>query len=98
MFPVVHVEAGLRSFNRQMPEEVNRVLTDHASDLLMAPTQLAVDNLTQEGIAANKIHLVGDVMYDVALYYADKAEKKSEILDHLSLQKNRFILANYPSC
>src|SRR5438105_44034 len=62
--PVIHVEAGLRSFNRRMPEEVNRVLTDHASDLLFCPSQTAVDNLTYEGINKN-VHLVGDVMLDV---------------------------------
>ncbi len=91
--PVIHIEAGLRSFNRQMPEEINRVLTDHASDLLMAPTQLAVDNLRHEGIAPDKIHRVGDVMYDVALYYAEKAEQQSQILNHLNLQAKQFILA-----
>lgn len=91
--PVVHIEAGLRSFNRQMPEEINRVLTDHASDLLMAPTPLAVNNLTQEGIPSANIHLVGDVMYDVALYYADKAEKQSTILNHLNLNATKYILA-----
>src|SRR5215207_7075219 len=75
--PVAHVEAGLRSFNRRMPEEINRVLTDHASDLLFAPTNAAAENLRLEGIATNKVHLVGDVMYDIALYYGDKAEKQS---------------------
>src|SRR3989440_5845167 len=61
--PVGHVEAGLRSFNRAMPEEINRVLTDHASDLLFCPSQTAVDNLAAEGITRN-VHLVRDVMLD----------------------------------
>ncbi|MBT6539767.1 MAG: UDP-N-acetylglucosamine 2-epimerase (non-hydrolyzing) [Francisellaceae bacterium] len=61
--PVIHVEAGLRSFNRTMPEEINRVLTDHVSDLLFCPTNLSVENLNNEGITKN-IHIVGDLMYD----------------------------------
>lgn len=73
--PLAHVEAGLRSFNRKMPEEINRVLTDHSSDFLFAPTETAVSNLRREGIPENKIHLVGDVMYDAALFYAEKALK-----------------------
>src|SRR3990172_5628529 len=64
--PVAHVEAGLRSFNRRMPEEVNRVLTDHASTLLFCPTETAVRNLAQEGLTAG-VHLVGDVMHDALL-------------------------------
>lgn len=63
--PVIHVEAGLRSFNRAMPEEVNRVLTDHISDMLLAPTPVAMSHLANEGLAA-KAHLVGDVMFDIA--------------------------------
>lgn len=73
--PVAHVEAGLRSFNRRMPEEINRVLTDHVADQLFAPTQLALRNLQKEGIADSKIHVVGDVMYDAALYYRPLARK-----------------------
>lgn len=76
--PLAHVEAGLRSFNRRMPEEINRVLTDHAADLLFAPTETAVTNLLQEGISEGRIHLVGDVMYDAALYYGAKAEQKAD--------------------
>ena len=90
---VAHVEAGLRSFNRQMPEEINRVLTDHVSDLLFAPTEVAVENLCQEGISEDRIYLVGDVMYDAALYYGAKAEAQSYILERLSLTPKRYILA-----
>jgi len=91
--PVAHVEAGLRSFNRRMPEEINQVLTDHASDLLFAPTEAAVNNLKKEGIAEEKIRLVGDVMYDVALYYGTRAERKSNILKKLRVESKRYILA-----
>lgn len=65
--PVGHIEAGLRSYNRKMPEEINRVLTDHISDFLFAPTQNAADNLLREGIDSGKIHVTGDIMLDVAL-------------------------------
>jgi UDP-GlcNAc3NAcA epimerase len=91
--PVAHVEAGLRSFNRRMPEEINRVLTDHAADLLFAPTKTAVENLKNEGIPSNKIYLVGDVMYDAALFYGAKAEQKSVILKKLELDSGKYILA-----
>ena len=90
--PVAHVEAGLRSFNRKMPEEINRVLADHASDLLLAPTPLAVANLLQEGIGGSKVRLVGDVMYDAALYYGIRAERKSTILERLKLGKKNYVL------
>jgi len=91
--PIAHVEAGLRSFNRKMPEEINRVLTDHAADLLFAPTEVAVANLRREGIAEDKIHWVGDVMYDAALYYGAKAERESQILERLQLDEKAYILA-----
>jgi UDP-GlcNAc3NAcA epimerase len=91
--PVAHVEAGLRSYNRDMPEEINRVLTDHASTLLFAPTEIAVNNLKREGIAPNTIFLVGDVMYDAALHYASKAESESHVLQALSLTPKKYILA-----
>ncbi len=82
---LAHIEAGLRSFNRRMPEEINRVLTDHTSDLLFAPTETAVKNLLNENIPEDKIHLVGDVMYDAALYYGKKADIHSQILSQLGL-------------
>jgi UDP-GlcNAc3NAcA epimerase len=90
--PVAHVEAGLRSFNRRMPEEINRVLTDHASDLLLAPTRLAVANLLQEGIGGDRVQLVGDVMYDAALYFGGRAEKESTVLERLKLVKKDYVL------
>jgi UDP-GlcNAc3NAcA epimerase len=68
--PVIHIEAGLRSFNRKMPEEINRVLTDHVSDYLFCPTKTAVDHLHNEGIK-NGVHHVGDIMYDATLYAMD---------------------------
>ncbi|MHC4606624.1 MAG: non-hydrolyzing UDP-N-acetylglucosamine 2-epimerase [Planctomycetota bacterium] len=90
--PVAHVEAGLRSFNRNMPEEANRLLTDHMSAILFAPTDTAVENLRKEGIAGDRIVRTGDVMYDAALYYGGKSQK-SRILDELGLEPKRFVLA-----
>lgn len=89
--PVAHVEAGLRSFNRRMPEEVNRVLTDQISDLLLCPTETAVANLSREGITAG-VHLVGDVMYDAVLQFAALARQRSGILARLRLQEEPYIL------
>ena len=91
--PVAHVEAGLRSYNHYMPEEINRLLTDHVSDLLFAPTETAVNNLLKEGISPEKIHLVGDVMYDASLYFADLAENRSNIIEELGLDAKGYILA-----
>ncbi|HQN05695.1 MAG TPA: UDP-N-acetylglucosamine 2-epimerase (non-hydrolyzing) [Anaerolineaceae bacterium] len=87
---VAHVEAGLRSFNRRMPEETNRVLTDHASDLLLCPTQTAVDNLEKEGVTAG-VHLVGDVMYE-ALMWAAAQHNAPSILDTLGLEPGKYLL------
>ncbi|HMK77536.1 MAG TPA: UDP-N-acetylglucosamine 2-epimerase (non-hydrolyzing) [Thermodesulfobacteriota bacterium] len=84
--PVAHVEAGLRSYNSAMPEEINRLLTDHLSTLLFCPTDQAVGNLLQEGIkngATRIVKNVGDVMYDSILYYSKIAEKRSAILKNL---------------
>ena len=90
--PLAHVEAGLRSFNREMPEEHNRVLADHCSDLLLCPTQTAVDNLAKEGITQG-VHLVGDVMYDAVLQFGALARERSTILDDLGLPPKRYLLA-----
>jgi UDP-GlcNAc3NAcA epimerase len=90
---VGHVEAGLRSWNRRMPEEINRVLTDHASDLLFAPTATAVENLRREGIPQGRIVFTGDVMYDTAVFYGEKADAQSRILQKLSLRPGSYILA-----
>jgi UDP-N-acetylglucosamine 2-epimerase len=86
--PVAHVEAGLRSYNRAMPEEINRLITDHLSDLLFCPTLQAVQNLLKEGIKdgrRNVVKRVGDVMYDSILFYSQIAEKRSTILRDLDL-------------
>lgn len=91
--PVVHVEAGLRSFNRRMPEEINRILTDHASDLLFAPTCVAADNLSQEGIAGDKVFQVGDVMFDAMLHYSRQGRCDEEVLCELSVGAQRYVLA-----
>ena len=72
---VAHVEAGLRSFNRHMPEEINRLITDHVSDILFVPTTTAIGNLKKEGISDDKVQVLGDVMYDATLYYQHKARK-----------------------
>ena len=91
--PVAHIEAGLRSFNKKMPEEINRIVADQLSQLLFAPTQQAVTNLEKEGHAKESIHWVGDVMHDVAIYAAEKAKKNSKILEKLQLTTNNYILA-----
>jgi UDP-GlcNAc3NAcA epimerase len=88
--PVGHVEAGMRSFDRSMPEELNRVLTDHASDLLLCSTQTAMHNLELEG-AAGEAHLVGDVMADVSLAFRDIAAERSTILADLGLEPGTYL-------
>lgn len=85
--PVAHVEAGLRSFNKKMPEELNRIATDHFSEILFTPTKTATRNLANEGISGDKVIEVGDVMYDAALYYKAKAQKPDKIDE-----KSKFIL------
>ncbi|RKQ85527.1 non-hydrolyzing UDP-N-acetylglucosamine 2-epimerase [Brockia lithotrophica] len=90
--PVVHVEAGLRSFNRRMPEEINRVLTDHVSDLLFAPTEQAVENLRREGISGERVRLVGDVMYDAALWFAESVGGQEDILASYGIRPNAYAL------
>ena len=102
-FPVIHIEAGLRSFNKTMPEELNRIMSDHSSTLLFAPTNAAFKNLINEGFRPEnsppytidnpKIYLTGDIMYDNMLFFAGLAErKKSDILDQLELERENFIL------
>ncbi|HEX8744827.1 MAG TPA: UDP-N-acetylglucosamine 2-epimerase (non-hydrolyzing) [Thermoleophilaceae bacterium] len=90
--PVAHVEAGMRSFDRSMPEELNRVLTDHASDLLLCSTQTAVDNLAAEGITRG-VHLVGDAMADVALATARVARERGDVLDGFGVEPGGYLLA-----
>ena len=91
--PIAHVEAGLRSFNRRMPEEINRVVADHLSELLLCPSDTAVRNLSAEGITRN-VHLVGDVMLDVLNWAKLRlATQSPEILERLSLRKQHYFLA-----
>ena len=87
--PVAHVEAGLRSFNRRMPEEINRVLADHLSALLFCPTPTAVANLAREGITAG-VHDVGDVMYDATLHAAARA--RTDVIDRLGLAPGEYLV------
>jgi UDP-GlcNAc3NAcA epimerase len=102
-FPIIHIEAGLRSFNKIMPEELNRIMSDHSSTLLFAPTNAAFKNLIGEGfkpensppysISNPKIYLTGDIMYDNTLFFAGLAEKKkAAFLDHMSLIRDGYIL------
>ena len=98
--PIAHVEAGLRSYNRNMPEEINRILTDQLSTILFCPTETAVENLRIEGypnkLSVNTRQLIintGDVMYDAVLFYAARAAEKSRIMQYLGLESQKFILA-----
>src|ERR1700730_10904656 len=87
--PVAHVEAGLRSFNRRMPEELNRIVTDHLSQVLFAPTATAIENLAAEGLQARAL-LTGDVMYDAVLFNAQRASSRSSILQDLKLTAGEY--------
>jgi UDP-GlcNAc3NAcA epimerase len=89
---VVHIEAGLRSFNRRMPEEINRVVADHLSDLLLCPSDTAIRNLATEGISEN-VHLVGDVMLDVLNWAKLQADSQSEALQQLGLNDAAYLVA-----
>ncbi len=101
--PIVHIEAGLRSHNKAMPEEINRILCDHVSSLLFTPTQTGFDNLVNEGFSANSkppftannpgLFLCGDIMYDNSKYYAEIAESSSNVLINNNLKNNGFILS-----
>ena len=102
-FPVIHIEAGLRSFNKSMPEEINRIVSDHASTLLFAPTNAAFKNLMAEGFRPEnsppytidnpKIYFTGDIMYDNSLFFASLAEKKkSKLLQQLDVENDQFAL------
>jgi UDP-GlcNAc3NAcA epimerase len=101
--PVIHIEAGLRSFNKSMPEEINRIICDHVSTLLFSPTKTGYANLLKEGFSATnqppytfdnpKIYHCGDVMYDNSLYFSKIADQKSNVLKDNDLQADHFILA-----
>ncbi|HTF05588.1 MAG TPA: UDP-N-acetylglucosamine 2-epimerase (non-hydrolyzing) [Bacteroidia bacterium] len=102
--PVVHIEAGLRSFNKSMPEEINRVLCDHVSTLLFSPTKAGFDHLVNEGVAkkqnpvranadAPAVYHCGDIMYDNSLYFGEIASEKTDILQREKLQSGKFLLA-----
>ena len=104
--PIAHVEAGLRSFNRRMPEEINRVMADHLSTLLFCPSQTAVDNLRAEGIPPDglclapyssrltpNVFIVGDVMADAFRFAATKLSQKSDVLQRLKIEEKRYYLA-----
>lgn len=90
---VAHVEAGLRSFNMRMPEEINRILTDRISDVLFCPTDQAVTNLLKEGVSGEQVVLNGDIMMDAALYYSKWSSEKSSIIERLKLNSKDFVLA-----
>jgi UDP-GlcNAc3NAcA epimerase len=102
-YPVVHIEAGMRSFNKEMPEELNRIMADHSSTLLFAPTNTAFKNLMAEGFRPEniapydinnpRIFLTGDIMYDNSLFYADLAERKKQgFMQEMGLEENAYVL------
>jgi len=88
---LAHVEAGLRSFNERMPEEINRVLTDHVSDILFCPTQTSVENLKNEGIVKG-VYLVSDVMFDALLHFSKISDMKNNVLERLNIKPNEYYL------
>ena len=90
--PVAHVEAGMRSFDRAMPEELNRVVTDHVSDLLLVPSQNAADNLAREGICGTAVQVVGDVMVDVARLLAPRARADGRPLEEAGVVAGEYVL------
>jgi len=92
---VIHIEAGLRSFNLKMPEEINRILTDRISDLLLCPTETAIENLENEGYTNLPIKIVksGDIMKDAVLYYGKNSKEKASYYNSLDLKKDAFVLA-----
>jgi UDP-GlcNAc3NAcA epimerase len=100
--PLIHIEAGLRSFNKSMPEEINRIVADHLSSLLFTPTHTGLNNLIKEGFNENavppfhannpKVYLCGDIMLDNTLFYAKQAEKNLKILQELGITGNQYIL------
>lgn len=94
-FKVIHVESGLRSFNMNMPEEINRILTDRIADILFCPTDIAIENLKKEGFDnfKSKIYKNGDVMQDAAIFYSKTSAQKSKIIANLELTKNNYVLA-----
>ena len=92
LYPVIHIEAGLRSYNKDMPEEINRIITDHIAELLFCPTRNAVNNLNKEGIKEG-VEFVGDVMYDAVINNIKIANKQSNILKKLELRKEKYFLA-----
>lgn len=93
LIPIVHLEAGLRSYNREIPEDHKRVLTDHCADVLFCPTQMAVDNLGREGITQD-IHMVGDTMYEAVLQFSEIARQRSTIMKDLELQTLKISISN----
>ncbi len=100
--PIVHIEAGLRSFNKAMPEEINRIMCDHASTLLFSPTRAGYNNLRNEGFDVNSeepytidnpgVFHCGDIMYDNSVYFSEVADEKSELLEELEIRKGAYIL------
>lgn len=90
--PIAHVEAGIRSFDRNMPEEINRILTDQISEYCFAPTTIAVKNLEKENIDARRIHMVGNTIVEVTQKTLEMAEKKSRIMEELGLKKEEYVL------